>query len=131
MTRNLALVLAVPLAACLGDETVARYGGGEHVWRLVEIDGAAYGASATLAFDGGGQISGEAPCNRYSGRMAAPYPWFEVGAIAVTRRACPDLAAEAAFFAALATMSLAEVSGGTLILSTPEGREMVFTRAQP
>jgi heat shock protein HslJ len=63
--------------------------------------------------------------------MAAPYPWFEAGDIAVTRRACPDLAAETAFFDALADMTLAEVAGDALILSTPDGREMVFTRTQP
>lgn len=131
MTRRLAVVLALALAACLGDETVTEYGGGGQPWRLTEIDGAAYGASATLSFDGAGRISGEAPCNRYSGRMAAPYPWFEATAVVATRRACPDIAAEAAFFAALEAMSLAEVSGGTLILSTPEGRQMVFTRPQP
>ncbi|WP_422075358.1 META domain-containing protein [Tranquillimonas rosea] len=45
---------------------------------------------------------------------------------AATRRACPALEAERRYFAALREMTLAEVAEGTLILSTPEGRKMVF-----
>ncbi|WP_275450631.1 hypothetical protein [Octadecabacter antarcticus] len=40
--------------------------------------------------------------------------------------ACPDLALEAAFFAALEDMKLSEASGITLILSKPDNRQMVF-----
>ncbi len=124
-------ILLLALAACREDETVAGYGAAGVIWRLETIDGAAFAASATLTFPAEGEISGEAPCNRFFGRMETPYPWFEAKNLAVTRRACPDLPAESAFFAALGAMTLAEVSGDTLILSTPEGREMVFTRSQP
>lgn len=129
--RILALILLVLNAACRGDETVAAYGAGDSLWHLTEIDGAAFSARATLGFPEAGRIAGEAPCNAYSGRMEAPYPWFAATEIAATRRACPDLAAEAVFFAALSEMTLAEVAGDTLILSTPGAREMVFARAQP
>lgn len=47
----------------------------------------------------------------------APYPWIELGPIAVTRRACPELAMEQQFFSALGRVSLAEVNGSVLILS--------------
>ena len=127
------LILLLPFllaTGCQSDETVAAYGGGG-LWLLTEIDGKVFPARATLGFPEPGRIAGTAPCNTYSGRMAAPYPWFEAGDIAVTRRACPDLAAETAFFDALADMTLAEVAGDTLILSTADGREMVFTRTQP
>jgi heat shock protein HslJ len=40
--------------------------------------------------------------------------------------ACPDLAAETTFFATLENMTLSEASGDTLILSNPDGRQMVF-----
>lgn len=126
-----ALIPLVLAAACRGDETVAAYGAGASLWHLNGIDGAAFAARATLGFPAAGRIAGEAPCNAYSGRMAAPYPWFEATDIAATRRACPDLAAETAFFDALSAMTLAEVAGDTLILSTPEGCEMVFARIQP
>ncbi len=129
--RILALIPFLLVSACQGDETVAGYGAGDSVWYLTEIDGAAFAARATLTFPEAGRIAGAAPCNTYSGRMEAPYPWFAATEIAVTRRACPDLAAEAAFFAALSEMTLAEVAGDTLILSTPGGREMIFFRTQP
>jgi heat shock protein HslJ len=43
-----------------------------------------------------------------------------------TKMACPDLKAEYKFFKALEAMTLAEVLNDVLILSTSEGREMVF-----
>jgi heat shock protein HslJ len=59
--------------------------------------------------------------------MSVPYPWFEVGPILSTKMACPELTAEMQFFRALNAMTLSEVLDKTLILSTPEGREMLFT----
>ena len=93
------------------------------------IDGTVFDARATLVFPAPGQVAGEAPCNRFSGNQSAPYPWFDLGPLAVTRRACPELTAEAAYFAALDRMTLVEVTGQTLILSTPEGGEMLFIQA--
>lgn len=43
-----------------------------------------------------------------------------------TKRACSDLDLESRFLAALREMTLSEVSGDILVLSTPAGREMVF-----
>jgi len=40
--------------------------------------------------------------------------------------ACEKLNEETAFFSALSEMTLSEALGGTLILSNPDGREMVF-----
>ena len=114
------------LGQCGKDETVAGYGGADQVWTLSEIDGTAFAASATLTFPETGQIAGKAPCNSYTGKMDAPYPWFETGPLAATRMACPDLEAETTFFAALDEMSQSEVSGETMILSNEAGREMVF-----
>lgn len=130
MTRaaTAALLCALPLlAACRGDETVAAYGGAGTVWVLQELDGSGFGSRATLTFPEAGQIKGNAPCNSYSGAMTVPYPWFETGPLAVTERACPEMAAETAFLAALQSMALSEVSGPLLVLSNEAGREMVFT----
>lgn len=112
--------------ACKPDETIAGYGAADRIWVLAELDGEAFTAKATMQFPEPGRIAGDAPCNAYSGAMTAPYPWFEAGQIAVTRRACPDLAAESAFFEALSGMTQSEVSGDTLILSNEDGREMLF-----
>ncbi|SPF78600.1 hypothetical protein ALP8811_02529 [Aliiroseovarius pelagivivens] len=109
------------------DETISGYANTNTSWKLVELDGASFPAKATISFPEKGRIAGQAPCNSYSGTQSAPYPWFETGPIAATKRACPDLTAEAEFFEALGQMRLAEVSGDTLILSNEDGREMVFT----
>ena len=100
------------------------------IYRLAEIDGTAFTANATIAFPEQGVARGEAPCNIWSATQSAPYPWLDLGPIAATRRACPDLDAETAFFEALGAMALAEVQGPVLILSNDQGREMVF-RAVP
>lgn len=129
--RQRLLVLAAALAtlpalmAC-GDETLSAYADRDVVWQLQEIDGTPFPAEATLEFPEPGGIAGTAPCNRYSGALTAPYPWFALGPVMSTRRACPDLDAETRYFAALAAMEIAEVSGAVLVLSNEAGREMVF-----
>jgi len=119
------------LASCYGDETLSAYGASDVTWQLEELDGNPFQASASLTFPEEGQVAGNAPCNSFSGQQSAPYPWVEITDLAVTRRACPDLAAEGEFLAALSEMTLAEVSGDLLILSNDNGREMVFQATQP
>ncbi|NDW54669.1 META domain-containing protein [Aliiroseovarius sp. PrR006] len=125
------LLLLIPTAAVLlsacKDETISGYADSGAIWSLVELDGVAFPAEATLSFPEKGRIAGQAPCNSYSGSQSAPYPWFETGPILSTKRACADMNAEATFFTALSVMRIAEVSGSTLILSNEDGREMVFT----
>lgn len=125
--RKLSLCLVVLISACSVEETVFSYGAGERTWRLTSFNGAPFPADVTLLFPRPGQIAGRAPCNFYSGAQLLPYPWFEVGPLRVTRRACPDLAAEAQYLDALSRMELSRVEGDTLILSIWEGDEMVFT----
>ncbi|MEM9342924.1 MAG: META domain-containing protein [Pseudomonadota bacterium] len=120
-----ALLIPLLLGYC-ADETISGYAEPTVTYRLVEIDGAAFAASATISFPDEGKIAGSGPCNTYSATQSAPYPWFAVGPIAATKRVCPELEAEAAFFTALSEMSLSEVAGPVLILSNDAGREMVF-----
>jgi heat shock protein HslJ len=127
MLRSLTIALA--LSAC-ADESVSGFANPDAVYRLVEIDGAPFNATATIAFPEPGHAQGTAPCNQWTAAQTAPYPWISFGPIAATRRGCPDLDAEQAFLAALAEMTLAEIQGDTLILSTTDGREMVF-RTEP
>jgi heat shock protein HslJ len=125
--RLLALAFASIIPACQADETLRAYGAADKVWTLTEIDGQAFSARAILMFSEEGTISGHAPCNGYSANMSVPYPWFETGPIRSTKMACPDLAAEGQFYESLKAMTLSEVLDNVLILSTPEGREMIFT----
>lgn len=118
------------LAACQPDETVTKYLQGSETFVLQSINGTPFGAVATIHLGEAGKVSGQAPCNSYFAEQSAPYPWFELGAIAATKRACPDLDAEQTFFDALATASLVEVSGPILILTNDQDLEMVF-QAEP
>ncbi|MBB3992657.1 heat shock protein HslJ [Sulfitobacter undariae] len=121
------LLIALSLtAACRKDETVSAYGGADHVWTLKTLNGNIFPAPATLTFPEVGQIAGNGPCNSYFGAMDAPYPWFQAGPIGSTRRACPDMRAETVFLDSLKAATLIEVVDDTLILSNPEGLEMIF-----
>ncbi|MEO0485439.1 MAG: META domain-containing protein [Pseudomonadota bacterium] len=125
------LGLMVPLAllalsACARDESVARFVPPDTVWELRELDGAPWAHPATISFGTGGAVLGRGPCNSFTARQQVPYPWFELRAIAATKRACPALAAEAVYFAALQEVTLVEVSGPVLLLSNDAGRRLVF-----
>lgn len=127
MTRFMTFVATFfVLGACVADETVSGYALPEAEYHLEEIDGVPFSATATISFPEEGRVVGQAPCNRYFAAQTEFYPWFNVDAIGASRMACPDLDAEAAFFAALEAMTLAEVVDQTLILSTTDGRRMVF-----
>lgn len=126
MKTGLVLAFLLSLPQCAQDETVSAYGAADRTWLLAEIDGTTFNATATLEFSDSGAIHGTGPCNRFSARQAAPYPWFEIRDLSVTRRACPDLKPETRFLNSLQKMTLAEVFDNTLILSTEDGRQMVF-----
>ena len=123
--RRLPLLLALALPAC-ADETISGYADPSAIYRLTELYGQSVTAHATITFPDQGQARGVAPCNSWSASQTAPYPWFRLGPIAATRRACADLVNEQRFFDALSGMTLAEVQGPVLILSNDDGREMVF-----
>lgn len=123
--------LTTLLAACsTSDETLAGFTDPETVWSLTEIDGTEFNARTILQFPEPGRIAGQAPCNRFSGALTVPYPWFGTSPLAATLMACPDLEAEGTVFEALAAMTEAEVSGPILILRNSDlDREMVFSAA--
>lgn len=69
------------------------------MWRLVTLDGQAVTAPATLNFQAGGRYGGRAACNTYGGDVGV-FTDFTIafqGPIA-TRRACPQLGEEQAYF---------------------------------
>lgn len=114
------------LMGCGPDETISGYADPEATYILQEVNGAPFPATASIQFPQEGQITGQGPCNTYSATQSAPYPWFDIGPILATRRACPALADEARFFETLSNMTLAEALGTTLILSNDAGTQMVF-----
>ncbi len=125
------LSIPILLAGCLKDETVSGYADPGASYQLVEMDGAAFNARATISFPEQGSIAGKGPCNSYGASQSAPYPWVDIGAIRATRAACSDLTLEIEFFAALSGMSQIETFGDTVILRDDAGREMIFRTSQP
>lgn len=126
MLKAISFAALVALNACGGDETIARFADPDTDYALVEMGGTPFDGDVTIAFPDAGQIVGQGPCNRYFADQSDPYPWFNVGPIAATRMACPALDVEAAYFAALDRMTLAEVLGDTLILTGPDDETLVF-----
>lgn len=124
------LALTALLAACRQDETISAYAGKGSTWRLDAIDDNPASGTATISFPKEGRITGKAPCNRYTAGQGATYPWFSLTDLVAIKAACPALAAESVYFAALALMAFAEVQGDVLILSGEGGRSMTFTRLQ-
>lgn len=120
------ILLLLSLTACRGDDPSRVYGDPDRVWTLKTLNGAPFPVAATLTFPKVGEINGQGPCNRYFGAMAASYPQFNAGPIGSTRMACPNLAAETAFLAALEAATLSDIDDDTLTLSNPEGLKMVF-----
>ncbi len=118
---------ALGLGAC-ADETISGFADPAAEYALTELLGNPFTANATVAFPSQGQVRGQGPCNNWGATQTAPYPWFALGPIRASQRACDALADERAFFDALSQMTLAEVVGDVLILSDPDLGEMLFQR---
>ena len=121
-----ALIALLWLAACNKDESVSAFVTGSGVYALRTFDGVQLAVPITLDLSEPGQVSGRAPCNSYSAAQTAPYPWFQIGDIATTRRACATRRLEHRYLTALSRMTIVEVSGTVLILTNDSGAEMVF-----
>jgi heat shock protein HslJ len=128
------LVLSVLLGFCLcsvaamADQAgvAPEYLGGE--WQLVAIDAQPFPAVTTIDLSEPGRATGRAPCNRWFTNLESDLPAFKTGQIAATKMACPDLAAEDVFFAALSAMTEVSAVAETLTLAG-NGRSMEFKRA--
>jgi heat shock protein HslJ len=114
------------LSGCSRDESISKFVDPASEYHLVELNGLAFSSTATIAFPEQGRVVGLSQCMRFFASQTVPYPWFSLEGIGSTRMACPNLPQETAFFDALEGMTLAEVSGRTLILSDSIGRQMVF-----
>lgn len=118
------LCSVLSLAACvtpaLSDDGIAGVD-----WHLVGLEGQEVGWAASLRFEGD-KVTGKAPCNRWFATNAAALPAVSIQSIGATKMACPDLAAESAYFETLQAMQRAELDQGHLFLIGPEGRVVEF-----
>jgi heat shock protein HslJ len=126
MKMMLAPSVVLLMAACGGAGGAGASPGAGVEFVLETLDGAPFAARATLVLGPGDAVSGQGPCNRWSARVAGQLPDFRPGPVVATRMACDDLAAEAAFLAALGAVTRAGTEGDRLILSDPGGERLVF-----
>jgi heat shock protein HslJ len=121
----LAALAALALAACVTPALSGQIEGGD--WHLIGLEGTPAPFRATIAFEGD-RVGGQAPCNRWFGTNRAALPEVAIDAIGATKMACPDLAAESAWFETLQAMTRAELDQGHLFLIGAEGRVLEFVR---
>ncbi|GIT90222.1 hypothetical protein JANAI62_02950 [Jannaschia pagri] len=119
-------MLCTLLALFCPDETISGYAEPTVSYALVEMAEADVALDATISFPEEGVVQGRGPCNTFTAAQSLPYPWISIGPVKTTRAACPELASETAFLAALERATLAEVQGPTLILSTVDEVLLVF-----
>ena len=96
-------------------------------WVLATLNGQPAQSNTTLMFEPGGRMGGDAPCNRYFGSFAqgagVALTFSQIGA---TRRACPALSEEGAYFQALEQTTEFRIGreGDFLALFGPYEREL-------
>lgn len=112
------------------DETLAGFAPTGSVYVLEEWAGNKELPHLTLHFERPGRISGKAPCNTFSGLITAPYPWFDLEDLEITKVACPSLSVEIALLSELRRMTIAEVSGDIIMLSSDQGITLTFMATQ-
>jgi heat shock protein HslJ len=96
-------------------------------WRLDELAGEPQAAGVSLTFDGD-RLRGEGPCNRYFGGYLVEDDMLAVGAVAATRRACPNLALEQRYLASLTEVQTYRIEHGALTLFDREGAPLMRFR---
>ncbi|SNR40675.1 META domain-containing protein [Paracoccus sediminis] len=129
-TRILAaLATATALTACqdAGERSVALLRPGDS-FAVTRIDGNPAPQGGTFQVGGDGRVSGAAPCNRFSARLAEQGGAMTLNGVVMTRRACLDPArtmAETRFAIALTSVTGARARSGQVSLIDAEGRERI------
>ncbi|RDD68913.1 META domain-containing protein [Paracoccus versutus] len=118
--RKLILALSLPLglAACAAEPDGAAQIPGDYA--LVAVEGVAVSGTPSLRIAEDGAVSGQGPCNLFTGRNNAALPALDLGALAVTRRACLQEGGEHAFFQALGAVREARREGEELVMTGPD-----------
>ncbi|WP_199258280.1 META domain-containing protein [Paracoccus binzhouensis] len=115
--RKILLALPLALAACMSESDPAAIPGD---YELVAVEGVAISGTPTLRIAEDGAVSGQGPCNLFSGRNNAALPRLDLGALATTRRACLQEGGEQAFFQALGAVREARREGEELVMTGPD-----------
>jgi heat shock protein HslJ len=105
----------------------------EVAWVLTILPGGAPVADGTFTtlLLADGQLSGNAPCNTYSGAYTLEGTTINVSSIVRTKMACPALEQEDAYLTALADVASYTIDGDTLVLAGADGTALLgFARVQ-
>jgi heat shock protein HslJ len=120
-----------PVVTAASDQLV----GPEWHWQRTQLGGApAVTPSApdryTLSFQGGGRVNVRADCNRGSGSYEVNGAQFKLGAMALTKMACPPGSLDAEFLRSLAQATAFSIDRGVLVLTLADGASMRFRPVQ-
>lgn len=88
---------------------------GPEIYTLVSVLGQQTPYSAQISFEAG-RVAGLGPCNSFFADLTYSDAAFALGPIGSTRKACPDLAAEAEFFNLLGQVTHADRREGQITL---------------
>ena len=131
--RFAASALALLLAACVGVDAPAGLVG--HGWALTGIEGAPVAAPgrSTLRLAEDGKVSGDAGCNRYSGRAEVSADSIAFGPLRATKRACePEVTRqETRLFENLRRVARWRIEDGVLTLHDAAGRPLLRFSPRP
>ncbi len=121
-------VMLVPVGTAQTETAIT---GGE--WRVEDIDsrGVLDFAQTTIEFSPDGQVSGSGGCNRFHGTYEWTGDTLTLGALATTRRACPEalMAQEDAFFRVLAgPLAVSFSDTGAIVLTNESGETLLARR---
>lgn len=105
-------------------------------WTLVALDGRPVTASERgpwLVFETNEQrVRGAAGCNRVTGTYRQEGDDLTIGPLAATKMACPDMATESAFLAAIGRVRHFTITGRNLTLRDADGTPVAqFRKAAP
>jgi heat shock protein HslJ len=134
MKKFMLLFFMLCLAACDGDFKISDVAG---KWQLSAMNGQPAPATMreggiTLEIKEDGKFSGQAPVNRYFGQVNVQDKSFKTGPVGSTMMAGPAelMDAERDFFAVINDVRSVDVKDVQLILTGPDGKQLLFVRAK-
>ncbi|WP_194851256.1 META domain-containing protein [Nonlabens antarcticus] len=133
-------ILSVGLLACLiisitsCDETRKVLDTGSRVelngtYNVDMLNGKSVSSNQTIVFNGLGKtLSGNAGCNNYNSSFTIENFKLDIGDIALTRKACPEMKMESEFVAALGKVTSYQKTDGTLNLMDANNNVLISAK---
>lgn len=134
MKKLLVLFLLLCITACDAELKMSDLAG---KWQLTSMNGEPApadvqgGKGVTLEIQEDGKFAGQSPINRYFGQIDTQDKTFKTGPVGMTMMAGPPelMDAERDYFTVINDVKSVDVKGGKLTLTGPDGKRLVFDRA--